>query len=51
MYVQSCKRLCGFKIISDSIMHAIGEYLNRNREITNTFLEDFVFEMHKNAEN
>lgn len=36
---------CGFKIISDGIMHAIGEYLNRNSEITNTFLEDLMFEM------
>lgn len=44
-------KCCGFKIISDGIMPAIGEYLNRNGVITNTFLEDLVFEMHKIAEN
>lgn len=32
-------------------MHALGECLNRNKEINNTFWEDLVFEMHKNAEN
>lgn len=42
---------CGFKIISDGIMNATGEYLNSNKKITKTLLEDFVFEMHKNAEN
>lgn len=32
-------------------MPAIGECLNRNKEINNTFRKDLVFETHKNAEN
>lgn len=36
---------------NDGIVHTINECLNRNREVTNKFMEDLVFEMHRNAEN
>lgn len=42
--------VCGF-IVSDGMLYGVGKHLQRNRKISTTFMEDFVFEMHKSAEN